>query len=180
MKDKSLYFIALIPPEPLRRQIIELKLKFAENYKTTHALKSPPHITLIPPFNFRSTEEKRIIEFLEIFAQTICPFNVAIIGFGAFKPKVIYLDFNKNELLKSLQMRLSEQFKDVSELDLNKGKLFTPHLTLAFRDLSPQMFYRAWEKYKLETFKASFMVTSLFLLKHNGKCWDIAHELPFP
>ena len=179
MKDKSLYFIALIPPEPLRKQIIELKLKFAENYRTSHALKSPPHITLIPPFNFRNTEEKRIIDLLKIFVQTTNPFNVTIEGFGAFKPKVIYLDFTENELLQSLQMRLSEQFNGISGLNVKKRKLFAPHMTLAFRDLSPQMFYRAWEKYKLETFKASYMVESLFLLKHNGKFWDIAYELYF-
>ena len=180
MKDKSLYFIALIPPEPLRNRIVELKLKFAEKYQTNHALKSPPHITLIPPFNFRNEEEKRIIELLEIFTQTANPFNVTIKGFGTFKPKVIYLDFTENELLNSFQMRLSKEFKDISGLNLKKGKLFAPHMTLAFRDLSPQMFYRAWEKYKLETFEASFMVKSLFLLKHNGKCWDIAYELLFP
>jgi len=169
-----------MPPEPLRKQVFELKLKFSENFQTSHALKSPPHITLIPPFNFRNTEEKSIIEFLKIFAQTACAFNVTIQGFGAFKPRVIYLDFTENESLKSFQMRVSEQFNSTFGLAYKKGKLFTPHMTLAFRDLSPQMFHRAWEKYQLETFNASFKVKSLFLLKHNGKRWDIVKELLFP
>lgn len=179
MKYKSLYFIALIPPQPLRKRVFELKRKFSEIYQTTHALKSPPHITLIPPFNFKNAEEKRIIDFLDTFVKTADAFHVTIQRFGAFKSKVIFLDITENKILKSLQMRLAEQFKCISGLDVRVGKSFAPHMTLAFRDLSPEMFHRAWAKYRIEDFEASFNAKSLFLLKHNGKCWDITYEIPF-
>ena len=50
MNDKSLYFIAIIPPEKIRREIEELKKKISVAFNTKRALNSPPHITLIPPF----------------------------------------------------------------------------------------------------------------------------------
>jgi 2'-5' RNA ligase len=50
MVEEKLYFIAIIPPQPYKEKIAGIKQSFAEIYHVSHALKSPPHITLIPPF----------------------------------------------------------------------------------------------------------------------------------
>ncbi|MCK5367217.1 MAG: 2'-5' RNA ligase family protein [Cyclobacteriaceae bacterium] len=180
MKDKSLYFIALIPDEPLREQVNALKLEFSKSYHTVHALKSPPHITLIPPFTLENKNEKRIAKHLLDFAGSCTSFEVSISDYGAFKPRVVYLKIIKNDMLESLQKSLVEKCNKNLGFNINMSKPFSPHMTLAFRDLSPQMFYKAWEKYKFETFRTSFKAKSLFLLKHNGKCWDIAYDIHFP
>lgn len=180
MKDKPMYFIALIPTVPLREQISALKLAFSKSYHTVHALKSPPHITLIPPFSFKNKDEKRITKLLLEFVNSYTSFEVSITGFGSFKARVVYLSIFKNDTLESIQRTLAE--KCIADLGINIAmkKPYSPHMTLGFRDLSPQMFYKAWKKYKVETFQASFNARSLFLLKHNGKSWDIAYEMHFP
>lgn len=179
MKDISLYFIAVIPTESLRGLVDELKLEFSKSYHSHHALKSPPHITLIPPFNMNKKNEKNLAENLINFASQSDEFEVAISGFGEFRSRVIYLRILANDILKSFQNLLAEKCNTEFDIPIKSSKPYLPHMTLAFRDLSPQMFNKAWEKYKLKTFNASFTVDRFFLLRHNGKSWEIAYEIPF-
>lgn len=175
-----MYFIAIIPTELLLEQISALKLAFSKSYHTVHALKSPPHITLIPPFSIENYVEKNITNLLVKFVSSYASFDISISGYGAFKPRVVYLRIVKNDMLETIQKTLAKKCNEDLGIDIYMNKPYLPHMTLAFRDLSPQMFYKAWEKYEIETFQASFHAKNLFLLKHSGKSWDIAYELPFP
>ena len=56
---------------------------------------------------------------------------------------------------------------------------FHPHMTIATRDLTGEAFHKAWPQYKKREFQAKFHVHSIFLLKHNGKTWDIFREFGF-
>jgi 2'-5' RNA ligase len=47
---KSPWFIAVIPPEDIQEAVTALKREAAARFESRHALKSPPHVTLIPPF----------------------------------------------------------------------------------------------------------------------------------
>ncbi len=176
MKNHSLYFIAIIPPPGLRDRIAGLKEEFANTYNSKHALKSPPHITLIPPFSASPALESEFIAELKYSAHQIKPFNIELCGYGAFKPRVIFLKIVVNNALKSLQGIVAERFKRIPDLDIQPGKSFHPHLTLATRDLKRHMFYAAWDTCKDQEFEASFEVSSLYILKHNGKFWDIHHD----
>ena len=60
----------------------------------------------------------------------------------------------------------------------NPGK-FTPHMTVAFRDLTPENFYLAKTAYDKKKISFSFLVQSICLLRHNGQHWDIVHEAHF-
>lgn len=179
MKHQALYFIAIIPEEPLRKQFSEIKEEFSKSYHTYHALKSPPHITLIPPFTFSNQNEQILTSTLEEFARSCSVFEVSIKDYGAFKPKVIYLSITKNDTLERLHQKLTDKCSKDLGINMKKNLPFHPHMTLAFRDLSPQMFHKAWERYKVESFRASFKAKSLFLVKHVGIRWDIAYEFPF-
>jgi hypothetical protein len=41
------------------------------------------------------------------------------------------------------------------------------------------MFKKACDEFKNFSFEAKFKAKSIFLLKHNGKTWDICHEFEF-
>lgn len=179
MRNKKLYFLALIPSEPLRKQVYALKEEFSKLYHTSHALKSPPHVTLVPPFSFEHQNEHLLTSTLHGFARLCSSFEVSIADYGAFKPRVIYLSIIRNDRLELLQQMLMDNCNKDLGINMDQSLPFHPHMTVAFRDLSPQMFRKAWERYKSESFSTSFIAKSLFLLKHNGEKWDIAHELPF-
>jgi 2'-5' RNA ligase len=175
MKESyPLYFIALIPPEPLRSRIAELKDAFACQYNSRHALKSPPHVTLVPPFRADANEHERLISHLKVQASRQTEFELQIEGYGAFKPRVIYLDVQDSESALGLMQKLLSIV--MPERQSKKGKL---HITLATRDLSTDMFYKAWKASKDLSFSESFLVDRLYFLKHDGAKWQIEEEFQF-
>jgi 2'-5' RNA ligase len=176
----ELYFIALIPGKELRDRVRAVKESMHAGYNAGHALKSPAHITLQMPFRRNSLEESAITAALEKFALGEISFNLELDGFGCFSPRVIYVSIKAPGSVKSLHVRLKKVLKD--ELGFALGEIMNdvqPHITVATRDLTKEAFSKAWTEFQNREFSGSFHVKSLFLLKHNGKCWDIYKEFPF-
>jgi len=179
-KGGNLYFIALIPGKELRDRVRAVKERLKAGYNAGHALKSPAHITLQMPFKRSSAEEPAISAALGRFATGEESFTIDLDGYGCFAPRVIYIRITNPEPVRALHGRL----KTVLAGDLNFDRSgfmgdVQPHITVATRDLTKDSFADAWPEIKDEEFRGSFQVHSLFLLKHNGKNWDILEEFPF-
>ncbi|GAA0891697.1 2'-5' RNA ligase family protein [Fulvivirga kasyanovii] len=181
MKEpKQLYFIAIVPPEPIYSQIAEFKAHMAEQYNSKAALKSPPHITLHMPFRWDEEKEEKIFRTLENLTDNRQAFDLSLENFGAFKPRVIYVDLHRQPALEDLH----DDLKKVMKISLNifnadyKDRGFNPHMTLAFRDLKKPAFFEAWKEFESKEFNASFTADKIILLKHNGKNWDVYREFP--
>ena len=178
MKEKALYFIALVPEEPLFSQVMNLKHHFKEKYQSRKALKSPPHITLQMPFKWREDREEHICDMLSNVTGNFHKFQLSLNGFGYFEPRVIYIDVEKSEDLFILYKELARTFRETMKLVNELGERpFQPHLTIAFRDLKKPMFYQARDEFTEKEFKAEFKVNDICLLKHNGSSWDIYERL---
>lgn len=180
-KNSKLYFVALIPTGDVLRKVRKLKEEVAERYESKAALKSPPHITLHMPFKFREDREDRIEEVLRKVAISFGSFTVFLPGFGAFPPKVIYVDVQKTEIMSNLRKELIKKMCEELKLENAgyKGQAFNPHMTIAYRDLKKSIFPEAWAYYRNLKFRESWECGSLILLKHNGKTWDIFRSVPF-
>ncbi len=178
-KTENLYFIAIIPPEPLYTETLTLKNHFKDQYNSKAALNSPPHITLHMPFKWRATKETELVSSLEKFSAKQKPFEIRLTGFGSFEQRVIFLDVKKDEKLELLQ----KQLKRFCKVELNlfnadyREFAYHPHITLAFRDLKKAAFYKAWEELKEKKLEANFTLGSIALLKHNGKVWNVFKDL---
>ena len=179
MERKCLYFAAVIPPDPLKSRVQALKQEFYEKYHFSHALKSPPHITLLPPFIWPETKEYEINRFLMDLSARQSPFDISLNGFGAFKPRVIYLKIIENEWLAELYHTFAGAFYPKFGLPAPPDRPYHPHMTLAFRDVTPGMFYTAWDEWKNKGFEGSFTVNSICLLKHIRKRWEEHFIIPF-
>lgn len=178
--QKNLYFIALIPHNELRDRIRELKEEMKERFSTKHALKSAAHITLQMPFRRLEKEENNMMKTLEAFAKQQKSFHIDLKGFGCFAPRVLFVKVCYHSPIIQLHLTLKEVLKnqlDFKEKDLTSN--IHPHITTATRDLSKLAFHKAWPEFDKRDFEASFVAKSLFLLKHNGNCWDINREFLF-
>ncbi|MCU0458286.1 MAG: 2'-5' RNA ligase family protein [Bacteroidales bacterium] len=182
-RDESstgLYFIALIPGKELRDRVRAVKERMKAVYNAGHALKSPAHITLQMPFRWNSREEPVIIAALEKLALGERSFKTGLNGFGCFPQRVIFIKIENHEAIRSLHGRLKKVLK--GDLGFPGTEIMNdvqPHITVATRDLTKDAFREAWPAIQHEEFRGSFEVNSLFLLKHNGKSWDIYKEFPF-
>lgn len=174
------FFIALLPPEGLREEILAIKYHIRDNYQSSHSLNAPPHITLLSPFLSEEANTERIELLLNSLAKEYAPFNVKMEGYGAFEPRVLYINVNKDKALNNLQQKIEQLARD-NEEEFNyryQQRPYLPHLTLAFRDLSEDAFHEVWNEFKNKKYEAEFVADSFALLKHNGRAWDIQREFP--
>ena len=179
-KLSNLYFIALIPHEEIRISVKSLKEEMRDKFGAKHSLKSPAHITLIPPFRRTTMEENSISQALKQFSARQIPFSVKLFGFKSFPPRVIYIDVNNPDQIKLCYDDLLETL--IASNCFNNDELkvkIHPHMTIAIKDLSKETFAKVWPEYEKRKFDTTFDVTSVFLLKHNGKFWDIYREFSF-
>lgn len=180
-QNKNLYFVAVLPPEDIQEEVREIKLTFKNQYGAGHALNAPAHLTLIPPFQWPEEKETFLTESIDQFSQNENEFEVELNNMGAFKPRVIFIDVVMNQSLQGLYDRLRSYLDErwnISELTRG-NKPFNPHMTVAFRDLTRDYFYKAWDAFKNKRYQARFTVDKIVLLIHRQKKWEICHLSSF-
>lgn len=179
--DKKRFFIALLPPREMQDDVNEIKQYVSDRYNSRAAQKSPPHITLQPPFEWPTEDLARLQQSLITFALPQSPFPVTLQNFAAFPPRVIYIDVLKTEALLALQQALMSFLENnLAIVDPSaKTRPFAPHMTVAFRDLTRQNFKLAWPDFQARSLYFEWMVSSLTLLIHNGQRWTVCQEFPF-
>ena len=187
------YFVALLPPSDVQAAINRFKQRFADRYHSRKAFNAPPHITLQPPFDWplpspglppeQHADSATLTELTQSFqalAATQPPIVIQLNGFGAFAPRVIYVNVFKTAELRSLQAEVTQYF--VEEWSLTEpqaqSRPFIPHITVAFRDLTRSNFHMGWAEFKDKPFTATFTVTDLVLLVHNGRHWERCQTFP--
>jgi 2'-5' RNA ligase len=183
----SLYFIALIPPEPIYSEVYALKQEMSDKYNSHRCLRNPPHITLLPPVNADEIWEKSIIVFLGDFVKSIKPFDLVLNGFESFpnrrrKNPVIYVHNEDSPEMNELHKKLISGLHQSNILMAARTQSsFSPHMTIGYRDLTLEEYDKAWEEFKEREYRGNFHVKSLFLLKFNRKesRWNIVEEFYF-
>lgn len=177
-KRKSRFFIAILPPAEIQNQVDRIKQHFSDRYDSRAALKSPPHITLQPPFEWEIDSIYEVTGCLEQFSQKRSPFPLQLSGFGTFAARVIYINVAKVPELLSLQADLRailETSLGIKDPSFQK-RPYAPHMTVAFRDLSPQNFKTAWLEFESQPLAFDFIANRITLLVHNGQRWNIHRE----
>lgn len=179
--SSSRFFIALLPPPEIQEYANQIKQYFADRYASRGAQKSPPHITLQPPFEWSPEQVPVLEQCLSMFANGREAVSVTISGFGAFSPRVIYINILNTQELLSLQTDLMAHLEtSLGIVDpVSKKRAFSPHMTVAFRDLTRQNFKAAWPEFQQRALQFEFTAPKLTLLLHDGKRWNVSAEFPF-
>lgn len=176
----SMYFIALVTPEKINDQILRWKQYMRDQFSCVVALRSPAHITLIPPFWMDEGLQATLENAIAVFSKQQNPFEIIVNGFSAFKPRAIYADISPNEALISLQLQLQDYMLSNKLARVEREeRSYHPHITLAARDLRKKDFYTAWEIFKEKKYEASWRVGGISILKHKQKNWDVIFTSQF-
>lgn len=179
MSELNRLFIALLPPPDIQTQVNAIKQQFSDRYNSRAAFKSPPHITLQPPFELQSFNLPALKQYLSTFANHREPVTVKLSDFGAFPPRVIYINVLKTEELLILQTDLIAYLNVLKIVEPVSTRPFSPHLTVGFRDLTRQKFKAAWLEFQHQTLQFEFTANYLTLLLHDGKRWNVSDEFAF-
>ncbi|NJM99121.1 MAG: 2'-5' RNA ligase family protein [Phormidesmis sp. RL_2_1] len=175
------FFVALLPPVEVQAKANAVKEIMRDQYASKAAFRSPPHVTLLAPFEWPIAELPRLASTLAQFAAGQLPVPITLDGFGAFSPHVIYINVVKSDRIMTIQpellLHLDNTLGLVSQRDRNRS--FVPHLTVAFRDLKPNMFRKAWSVFQHQEIHFDFTVHQLTLLIHDGNRWSVKEDYDF-
>jgi 2'-5' RNA ligase len=176
--EKSMFFIGIGPTHLLENKIHRVKEEFRQKYGVHGAFRSKPHITLQMPFNLPINKERDFLNDLSEHLMSHKPIEIKLNDFGKFEPRVIFIKVDENQELNILQKsveRFMKKFQIFNSTHKNNG--FTPHVTVAFRDLKKAIFQKIWDDVKNRNFQESFLADSITVFKHNGKSWDAFKEI---
>ncbi len=176
----EMYFIAHVLPAELNEKILAYKQMMQQRYECRVGLKSPAHITLVAPFWEDGNKETMLIHDLDLICQQQHSFSITTYQFGAFKPRTIFIDVMPNDQLKSLKKSVESFLVNKNEYHIKaEGRPFTPHITITTRDMSKSTFHEAWPYFEDKRFEQQWEATSVSLLRHNKKNWDVIHTSQF-
>ena len=174
LPENPLYFIALMPPEDIRKEVENFKKEIKLKFNVKHALKLPAHLTIKIPFRIPELRETLLVEKLEKFSNELKPINMELDGFGRFDKKVIFIKIREHEQIIEIHKKLQVLIGEITDLKKHEiASKIHPHLTIATRDLSRTQFPKVWTEFEQRDYKAGFKASQIYLLKHNGKTWDI-------
>jgi 2'-5' RNA ligase len=177
---KALWFIAIVPPEDVIAQVRDLQHEIAERFGPRRALALPPHITMEAPFRYPEERWPNADKLLKEFFRGEASFEIVLRNFGSFRDDVIFLEVVPNLALLELHGRLSSFMRGeaavISEPPLHPA--YTPHMTIANRDVTPRAHHLIWQEFNTRKFFARFAVAAVSLLRHDGKNWHIQRSYP--
>lgn len=171
---KPLYLVALLLPEPALSEVWALKQEVHQRTGSRNAVRLPPHITLIPPLRESLDFEQKARSALAAFAATQQPFGVGVQDFAWFGNRTLYVqvpgDAGVRDLQTALQTWCATQLPEVPR----ETRPFTPHVTLATRDLTPEQVLELQALFASRTYAAAFQVAAFQLFRHDGQQWQLA------
>ena len=169
---QPLYLVALLPPEPVLSQVWALKQEVHRRTGSRNAVRLPPHITLVPPLRLSANWEPKIRQVLKDFATTQVPFWVGVEGFAWFGNRTLFVQVQEAEAVKKfhkdLQAWCAMHLPEVPP----ERRPFTPHLTLATRDLPPEQVPELRALFAARSYAATFLVDAFQLFRHDGQQWQ--------
>jgi 2'-5' RNA ligase len=167
-------------PEELNEEILRYKKLMEEKYKCKVGLKSPAHITIIPPFWADGSKEPELLRDVDTVSKHYPSFIIQTHHFSRFGVRTIFIDVTPNILLQELKMRVSGFFQDQSTFHLKaEQRPFHPHITIATRDLFKKDFHDAWPLFRDREYRREWKVEGLSVLRHNKKNWEVIHTSQF-
>ena len=176
----DMYFIALVLPPELDKKVLAFKRWMYERYECKVGLKSPAHITIIPPFWMDPAREENLIADLDKLAATLGQFPIRTANFSAFKPRTIFIAPEESHELNEVKKATDDYFTDANPYGIKLEKRpFHPHITIDTRDLFKKDFWDAWPHFAERKFEEEWNATGISLLKHNKKNWDVFHTSQF-
>ncbi|MES2628354.1 MAG: methylated-DNA--[protein]-cysteine S-methyltransferase [Bacteroidota bacterium] len=177
---KDLYMVALVPPKKLVERLEEVRQEFASNYNCKAALKTPVHLTLVPPFQLDIEKETELVEALKA-GEELNRFAVELKDYGYFMDnEVLFVSVKPSVELSVLQEAVKNWVHDGFEVSekYHNHEEFNPHVTIGRKDIPKGRFADAVNEYSTLKFAAKFENKAFYLWRHDGKAWQIHTRFP--
>ncbi|MCX8514628.1 MAG: 2'-5' RNA ligase family protein [Burkholderiales bacterium] len=169
--DDGLYHIALIPPSTIRDEVVNFQILAEKKFGGKLTARSPAHITIIPPFRANSDALNSITRKLgNALKKNHQPIDTMITGFYHLNNRTIIMEINKSRHLEIL-------FTDIKQITHNitfsSNNNFVPHITIAKRDLGPEVFTKAYDYFGHIPFSRNFIANEIGIFSYESGQWTV-------
>lgn len=172
-------FWGLIPGEPVQSEIMAFKRKASLEFSSFRALRSPAHLTLVPPVRIAPDAVDRLDLLIREINKSHDPFMIICNGFSTFPKRVVFVDINQNQSLQSYENDIRRALISHAPCVARNEHGFRPHITVAFRDLSPSAFEEAKHYFVQRPYQREWTADGLWRLDHGPEGWYPAVFHPF-
>lgn len=172
MDRPSLYFLAVLPDGDSAGAFRSLQEEMCALFDVCRALRTPPHLTIVPPFKALSAEEPEFEKALR--GIPFQPFEMRISGFSRFGRRVIFVQPEMCDSLRILHRLASKAF--ASWHTPEKERPFNPHFTIGYRNLEP-VFQSAWPHFREKTTPGVIRIERMVLFKHVKGRWQVCCDI---
>jgi len=170
------HFVGVMVPEDVADRIRDFRSYMNERYGCKSGHGTAPHITLIPPFSlpddFNGGDVKSAAEDAVQKAANsgTLPFNARISGFGAFEERTLFAHVESDERWTKLRDFFAQSFQANLPGSVRKSsKIFTPHITVANRDIPKDTMDEALQYLSTMDFHAEFPVEKICIFVRNSR-----------
>lgn len=168
-----MYYLALVCPPDVDARVLAWKHWMQNRFGCRNALRSPAHITLVPPFWWTDERASELENAVRHFYSNTPPLHITLQGFSHFKSRVLFIDVLPQPQLGKLRKQLEDHLlQELPGCIKPESRPFHPHVTIATRDLSPDAFRQAWKRLEKEPFEAQFETDTLTLLRLGSERWE--------
>ncbi len=172
-----MYFIALVLPSPADQSIRSFKEWMKDRFGCVKALRSPAHITLVPPFWLPENREAVLLTLFHDFTAGTGMLPVWLDGFSHFGKRVLFIEVKQQDVLNKLQGQVMKHFTcGLPGVVKTEKRPFHPHVTIAARDMRPAVFAQAWEHFSKLPFSEEVFLRSIHILKLFPEGWQVIAE----
>ena len=111
---------------------------------------------------------------LKNFASNHAEFSVTVEGFNHFDKEVIFAHVEQSPPIMDFQKSFIRYWTEsLGAKSPKHANSYHPHITLAFRNLTPVSFTGIWEKFGSLPYTRQFNAKEMVLLKHQTTGWEI-------
>ncbi|GAB2783303.1 2'-5' RNA ligase [Hymenobacter luteus] len=176
----NLYLVALLPPEPIRSEVWALKQEVHQRTGSRNAISLPAHITLVPPLRQPPAFDAAAAAALRAFAATQSACAIGLENFAWFQRRTLYVHVSRPAAVQELHNALYQWCATRLPVVPAPTRPFVPHVTLATRDLPPDMTAALHAEFQRRTYIASAIWHELVLFRHDGRNWQPRETLHLP
>jgi 2'-5' RNA ligase len=170
---RMVYF-SLVCPETVGREIRGFQQWVFQRHGARAAMKSPAHITVVPPFWWPLEGLYSLSDHAAAFRFSPQNIRIRLEGFSHFGKRVLFVRVEAAPELQGLQEAFSGHMRMLAGGAMKPdNRPFHPHVTIATRDMTPAAFREAWEHFSRIDYSADMELDAISMMLHSPGAWEV-------
>lgn len=169
------FFVAVMADESLAARIETFRAWARETLGCRSGQRTPPHVTLVPPFALPPGSLDGLVSVLTAAALAAVPFVARVEGFNSFGERTLFARVVPGpdwDSLRDVVYGVASSQRPVLAARFPHPRVpFHPHLTIANRDIPPGSARAALSELRARGFSAEMPVDHIALLQFEGGAW---------